>query len=521
MRVSLSCRALGLGVGFFAAACTTGGGGNESSSGVDSDACTPGALNCMCEAGGCEAGLVCASGFCVAGSDTSATDVVSTSATTTDTSVTGSGPGSTGSSGDSMTTGTPPDCDDGPGMSQQCPAQLPYCTAAGTCVDCSGLASCADIDAATPACDAGTGLCVECTATDAQACSGATPVCDPGQNACVKCDAHEQCSSGACDLENGTCFPDGAALWVDRQATCGGAGTQDDPFCEIQDAVVKIAPGTPTVVHVLPGPGPYKTKIDVGSNVVAAIVGEGGSPVIDVDIDALLVNEQARVFLHKLRFVGSSIMAGKGLVCLSADVWADGVEFTSRKAVALDAVGCQLELRRSRVYLNPGGGLKLNSGSTRLENSFVTSNGTNFSLYGGVLLSNLGELTAVYSTIVGNNSDQNADSIHCNDPGPVALRNVVLFGQSQATSVSCDGAVASDSIVDSMLLAGGRNVMVEPLAQSTWFKDAPGGDFHVKDAAPFADLGRWRAGDPRVDYDGEARPDVDLSSDWAGADRLP
>ena len=98
---------------------------------------------------------------------------------------------------------------------------------------------------------------------------------------------------------------------------------------------------------------------------------------------------------------------------------------------------------------------------------------------------------------------------------------MVLFGQSQATSVSCDGATASDSFVDTMKFAGGDNVTVEASAQSAWFTGAATGDFHVKAGAPFAALGRWRTGDPAVDYDGDPRPDVDDSPDWAGADRLP
>ena len=74
----------------------------------------------------------------------------------------------TDTSATSMTTETP-QCDDGPGVSQQCPETAPYCLAEGVCADCSGLTSCADIDAATPACDAASGLCVECTEADASA----------------------------------------------------------------------------------------------------------------------------------------------------------------------------------------------------------------------------------------------------------------------------------------------------------------------------------------------------------------
>lgn len=516
MRISLSWLSVGLGLGFVAAACTPSGPPADTSSEGDSEACTPGSLNCVCEANGCDPGLVCASGFCVEEA-TSGSDVTFTSTTSMPV-TTGTETSTTGPTEDSMTTETP-QCDDGPGVSRQCPAETPYCLAEGTCAGCSALASCADIDAATPACDEGSGLCVECTAADASACGGTTPVCDAAGNSCAACVAHEQCPSGACDLVTGACFE--AALWVDRQADCGGDGSEEAPFCEVQDAIETIDPGAPTLVRVKPG-GTYKTKIDVGSGVIAAIVGEGASPAIDVDVDSLLVNEDARVYLKNLRFVGSSMSAGKAIVCLNAEVWTERVELSSREAVAIDAIGCALQLKRSRVYSNPGGALKLAGGSLHLENSFVTSNGSNFSEFGGIHVTSGGNLTAVYATIVGNNSDNAADSLDCTAPGDVSFRNSVLFGQSPATSVICDGVVASDSIVDSAQFEGSRNVTVEPSAQSAWFKDAANGDFHVKAGAPFAELARWRADqDPAVDYDGDARPATDLAPDWAGADRLP
>lgn len=519
MSVSLFCRGLGLGLGFIAAACTpTSGKPDESSSEADSDACSPGALNCVCEANHCDPGLVCASGYCVdAGVATDSSDTVVTSSATTST--TGTESGTTGSSGDSMTTEAQ-QCDDATGASDQCPNGAPYCVE-GSCVDCSALASCAEVDADAPACDGASGLCVECTDVDASACSGGTPVCDAALQTCVKCAQHDECSSGACDILSGACFPDADTLWVDRKASCSGEGTEASPFCEIQDAVKAISPGAPTIVRVVAGVTPYTTKIDVGSGVIAALIGEGGSPAIDVDLDAMLVNDGARVYLNALRFVGSSMNAGNGLVCIGAEVWTDRVDLSSREAVAIDAFDCTLRLRRSRVYANLGGGIKVNGGSTTIENTFVTSNGTGFAQYGGVYVSNTAELSVVYSTIVDNNADANADSIHCVGSNTVALRNSMLFGQTAASSVICDDAIASDSVVDSMFLAGGRNVVIEPFAQSSWFKDAGGGDFHVKDGAPFADLARWRVGDPGVDYDGDARPAVELASDWAGADRLP
>lgn len=517
MRASLLRHGLALAAGWALAACPGGGQGTETSEGETGE-CDPGTLNCLCLDNGCDHPLVCASGLCVAVDSTTTT--TSASSTTASETTTSSGPGtSTGSSGDSATTAAP-ECGDGPGPSEECVAERPFCDAGGMCVDCTGIASCATYTPDEPVCDPTSGKCVQCTADDATACTGSTPVCDLAAQACVKCSDHAQCSSGACDLATGACFPADSVLWVDRQVTCGGDGSMNSPFCEIQDAVGSLVAADPTVVRVKPGGVTYKTKIDVAAGAVVAILGDGGAPMIDVTNDAVQVNDGARVYMNQLQIVGSSMVAGKGLVCLAGEVWTERVEISSREAVAIDGFDCKLRLRRSRVYLNPGGGLKLNGGSTRIENSFVTSNGTAFSTYGGIYLSNFAELTTVFATLAGNNADKNADSLHCVNPGLVGVRNSVVFGQSQTTSVTCVGAEASESVVDSTGLAG-SGVKTIASAEASWFKDPANGDFHIKATAPFKDVAVWRAGDPTVDYDGAARPTMDSTPDYAGADRLP
>lgn len=518
MHARLLRHGLALAAGWALAACPGGGQGTESSGG-DTDECVPGTLNCLCLDNGCDLPLVCASGICVSVESTTST-VSGSSTSSGDTTTTESGPGtSTGSSGDSATTAAP-ECTDGPGPSKQCAVDRPFCDESGACVDCTMIASCGAYTPDTPVCDPSTGLCVQCSADDSSACAGTTPVCDVDAQACVKCSEHAQCASGACEFVSGACFPTDAVLWVDRQVTCGGDGTMASPFCEIQDAVETLAAGDPTVVRVKPGATAYKTKIDVAGGAVVAILGDGGAPTIDVTNDALLVNDGARVYLDQLRFIGSSMTAGKGVVCLSGEVWTERVEISSREAVAVDGIDCKVHLRRSRVYLNPGGGLKLNGGSAELENSFVVSNGTQFSTYGGVFMNNLAQLTVLYSTLAGNNADANADSLHCSNPGFVTVRNSVVFGQSQATSVTCPMVESSDSVADATALMG-TGVMTIAVASASWFKDPANGDFHIKATAPFKDVAVWRAGDPTVDYDGADRPTTDATPDYAGADRLP
>lgn len=467
--------------------------------------CPIGSEGCACTAGGsCDAPLVCASNVCVSADSTTGGDVTTTSTSMATANATVAGtcsPATDALSGD---------CTD---------EAAPYCNTKGECVGCTGIASCAGIDPTTPACDAGTGKCVECTVDDASACADARPICDAEAQTCRACVAHAECPGSACDLGTGACFPDDAVLWVDRAANPCGTGTQDSPFCEIQDAVETIAANTPTVVKVKPGAMTYKTKIDVASGAVVAILGDGGMPVVDVLADAALINDNARVYFSRLQ-LGSSLTTAKGFLCVGGDVWTDRVDITARKSVAIDAIDCNIRLRRSRVYLNPGGGLKLSGGSTRLENSFITSNGTGFSTFAGVYLTNNAELTAVYTTIIDNDAAMNADSLHCVNPGLVTIRNSVMFGQNAMTSVNCTGAEATESVIDAMAIAG-SGTQVVPTVQATWFKDPANGDFHIKALAPFKDIAVWHAGDPAVDYDGELRPSIDATPDYAGADRLP
>jgi hypothetical protein len=504
-----------LGLGLVAGGCPSNPQ-NETTD-AETDGCAPGELNCICAADGCDPGLVCSGGVCVSFEGTTSVTTTSSTGASDGTTSTTDPSGTTGSSGDSSTT-IAPQCSDGPGPSMQCPPDAPFCEG-GSCVDCTAIASCAEYDPASPVCDPASGACVECTAGDDSACSGATPVCDAALQECVKCSAHAQCDSGACDLESGECFPADSVLWVDRSANPCGVGSKESPFCEIQDAVKTIGANNPTVVKVLDGPMNYTQKIDILGGATVAIVAESGTPTVDVASDAMLINDGARVFVAGIKLIGTSMTAAKGILCLSADLWTDLVDVSSRESMAIDAVGCQVRIERARVYLNTGGGLRLNGGSLRIVNSFVASNGGPFSANGGIHLTGSAALDAVYTTVIGNNADQNAGSLHCPSPGTVTLRNSVLFGANPATSVNCPGATGKDSVVDAMTL-GGDGVTVLGKYDTKWFKNPGLGDFHATDLAPFKDVAKWRSGDPAVDYDGDVRPSEDLAADWAGADRL-
>lgn len=112
------------------------------------------------------------------------------------------------SSSDTTTTSTTGGCT----MDDECSDGSPICDE-GSCVACTelGIGGCQNRDPMLPACDPGTGACVECNEGQQDLCGGATPVCV--NNACAPCTANEQCESGTCLFSTGECL----AVSVDIQ----------------------------------------------------------------------------------------------------------------------------------------------------------------------------------------------------------------------------------------------------------------------------------------------------------------
>jgi hypothetical protein len=492
---------------------------SETGEASETQGCTPGSLNCMCGDGdSCEPGLVCASMRCVddgtmtttGPGPVTTTDPTTTPATATESGTTGDSSSSSGGTGG-------PQCDPPDGSSNDAcdDPTKPYCGAEGQCVGCDAI-DCAQTPA-TPACG-GAGVCVECTESVASACSDATPICDVASNTCTGCSEHEQCSSGACDRATGACFTD--TLYVDRASPCDvGDGSPGAPFCEIADAVAKVSVNAATVVRVKPSASPYLKKVDVGSNLKVALLRDGvGTVRLEVDgADSMQVNDGATVYLQNLQISKGTV--NKGIICLGGTLWIERSQIIERKGLAIDSVGCDVKLRQSRLYLNLGGGIKLNGGSLSLINSYVVTNGGAFAAVAGITLTNLATMEAVYATIADNDGKAGVeDSLECAGQGAVSLRNSILFGKSAATSVDCTKASASNSVYDAPSLMGAGNMVINALDPG-WFVSPETGNFAIFGDTPFKDVAVWMPGDPTIDYDDTQRPATEGATDYVGADR--
>ncbi len=523
MRIPVILCGLGLGVGLVAGGCKPEGSQDTepgTSEEGETGTCTPGAEGCLCgEDASCEPGLLCASNTCIP-QDGVTTTTGTTPAGTTSTESSGESSSPTETGGDSTGGTETGDTECDPGMGLINPGctdpKAPYCDANGSCVGCDAV-TCGEVSSATPTCDMATGHCVQCTETDAAACAGTTPICDVAAAMCIGCSAHEDCKDSACQFDTGACY--GAALFVERGADCANAdGSAQLPYCEIGDATAKLG-AEPTAILVKPSLQAYTEQIQIGPGRTAAIVRNGSGTVrLEVaDLDSIQISDGATVQISALTITKGDV--AKGVFCSAAKVSIDHTQFVERKGLGIEAVNCDLTVRESRVWQNFGGGIKVNGGKLRLENSFVVTNGGSFSMVSGLVISNGATVDVVYTTIADNDGGAGvADSIDCTAVGPVKLRNSIVFGQSEAGSVDCASAAATTSVFDSPTLIGDGNVM-EPALDPSWFVAPETGNFAIKVGPPFDDVAIWLDGDPTRDYDGDMRPGQDGAKDYAGADR--
>ena len=336
--------------------------------------------------------------------------------------------------------------------------------------------ACAGLDEATPLCVDDT--CVQCTAEDASACSGTTPLCSAESNTCVACSFHEECQaigSPACNLATGACFDPDAVTEVSLSSANA-----------IQNAINAVSDGAEHAVVITGGSGLHTITVDGGktiaivsdSTTVRSIQGNSGAPGLRV------TSNNTSVFLHRIRLFGNTDDAG--------------IEVTSGASLFADS---------TQVAQNAGGGITLASGtSAQLRNCMVAGEGGN---PGQPAITATGaDLELLYSTL-GLDFNNGGSVLECSG-GSVSVRNSVIVSEASGggSEIDCPGATVENSAEETTL------------SPTTWFPQFATGDYSLSAAgqSQFADVAVWEDGDPPFDFDGDARPNVDGTADYAGAD---
>jgi hypothetical protein len=347
-------------------------------------------------------------------------------------------------------------------------------------------------DAAAPLCVEGT--CVQCTPENPVLCDEQLLACDGSTSACIACTEHSQCSSGACELAVGTCFPGDFVVHVDGD---GGAD-----YTSVVDAVADVggsAHGV-IVVHALDDGSAYGPVIINDAQIIALLAAPGASPIIQGSLAPTLrvTGEGTVLYMDGLTVSGNAI--GLGLrVDAEALAWVD----------------------RSRIAENAAGGIVVEGARLVLRNSFV----------GGVQSTDVlriqaGTVDVLYSTLGAGTGLSTA--ISCEMAKHVTVRNSLIVSRDICPEINCPGMILTRSateidLQDPVILGFLEIVSVDNVAlgdmSPEWFEEYNTGDFHLSGLQPAAldSVAAWSVGDPTIDIDGDARS-VDGTLDYAGAD---
>lgn len=427
---------------------------------------------------------------CGALSDDECTDTGSSSGSSSGSDTSASTSSDTGSSDTTM---SPMPCLD-PGDCLDLDA--PYCADTLVCVPCDQAplpaeadAACAALDPTRPVCNAG--VCVSCSATDTALCDDQRFVCDEPTGDCLPCRQHEQCASGACELALGLCFP------LDTVQHIDGDGPADYPSIGAALPAINGGELAVLVIHELDGGAAYQSGINIaGNRIIALIAAPGEQPV-----------------LQGTGGNPSLTITGAGTV-----IYLDGVDLMLASDVGLHVDASLVWVDRSRIVQNSGGGILAENGAQlTVRSAFVgqdTSSQVSISVDGS-------DMVILNSTVLGGFGMSTA-ALQCTGGSAVDIRNSVFATLSTNAELTCPGAAISYSVAE-VNPGGEGSVALGPVDETIMadlFVDYTAGDFHLATggAMTFADVAQWQTGDPITDIDGDPRPTVDLTPDFAGAD---
>lgn len=366
-------------------------------------------------------------------------------------------------------------------MSGECAdAASPICVEM-ECVPCSADAECLDRDPGLPACR-DDGQCVACTPSNASACGDTTPVCNPALNECEGCGFHEQCAGTACDIATGACFEDDCVNEVD------GDPDAKANYTNIQAA---IADGCVVIVHELDGADvPYVGAVDIDGLQVALLAAPGEDPIVlgTGGAPSLNVTNGAVAYVQGLTFSGNTM------------------------AVGITADASSLYLDRAAVVGNTGGGISLTGGAYgQVRNCFVGGNVNDVV----ALALDGANADVLYSTIIAADQFGDGAALACAGAESPMVRNSLVAMIGAPPEIQCGSADVTYSATEGNT-PGTGNVALGNVMPG-WFVSLTN-DFHLTNPPdPVLTAAQWNTGDPAMDIDGNARPDVDGTADVAGA----
>ena len=214
---------------------------------------------------------------------------------------------------------------------------------------------------------------VQCTATEASACSGTLPVCGTDDR-CRGCISHAECPSSAACLPDGSCASAADVAYV----APGPAGT-DNATCSIEAPCTTVAKALATGRRYLKLQGTTDEAVTIKDQAVIVLADPGASLTRTSNGNILVIDGTSDVQISDLTINGAS---GSGA------------------GISLPSGGSQsLTLRRVTMSGNngTGGAFTASGGAVSIYQSTISSNsGT-----GGAVTASGGTVNIYQSTITG------------------------------------------------------------------------------------------------------------------------
>jgi len=317
-------------------------------------------------------------------------------------------------------------------------------------------------------------------------------------------------------------LPSDRVFYVDN-SVCPeeGEGTLESPLCSLSAAADLIGRDESGTIVLVRGDN-YDERLNLSADGPRTVAVRGmGRPTFGGGSHSIEVAAGSRLYLSGAVVIGASESAVRCRT--SGRAWFDDVDF-SNNAMGIDAEGCRVNLRRSRIFSTDGDAIQLEGGShLRMESSAIINNG-NGSAETFAIRSNASTFELSYSTVVGNDAPLGPggvpprSSIFCSGGMAGPIRNSVVVAPG-LESVSCPWATVEHSFVDTPGMEATESVLASNWDE-TWFQDLPGHDVHVRNPSsnPFADVASWTLEDPQRDLDGSSREAYPGKHGFAGAD---
>lgn len=389
--------------------------------------------------------------------------------------------------------------------------------------DCSGQEG--KLACTEPNPSTGFGICVQCTPSDATACSAAAPVCGT-DNTCRACSKHSECASAAC-LPDGSCGSDANVAYVAANGS-GTACSLSAPCSTLATALAK----NKAFIKVAAGNAVKDSQVTTIDGKAVTILADDGAK-LDRDGDGAILevrSANADVKIYDLEITGATGTTGANGI----DVTPNGgvpkltlarVKLVGNQGLGLAVQGGTLSISQSNISGNAGGGVSISGVGTSfsLSDNFITYNGralgTQASLIGGAAItSNTTGSKFERNTVAFNESSGSTfrGGASCNAALVSAVGNL-LFRNSEPDGA---GGLKNDATTQGNLTGGcafGNTFSAATDAANLGFKSpliAPL-DFHLTAASPTSirDAGGMCSG---TDVDGESRPQgaaCDLGAD--------